>query len=70
LNMIRKVFYGDAGAAISGGQDIKRNERLALVIIVMLILGVGIYPQPVLNITNEITDSILRISDMGQQLKK
>ncbi len=70
LNMIRKVFYGDAAAAMSGGQDIKRNERLALVIIVMLILGVGIYPQPVLNITNEITDSILRISDMGQQVKK
>src|SRR5688572_7489670 len=51
LNMIRKVFYGDAVAAISGGQDIKRYERLALVMIVILILGMGIYPQPILNIT-------------------
>jgi len=70
LNMIRKVFYGDAVAAISGGQDIKRYERLALVMIVILILGMGIYPQPILNITNDITDSILKITDLGQQLKK
>jgi len=70
LNMIRKVFYGDAGAGISAGQDIRRYERLALVLIVMLILAMGIYPQPVLNITNDVTDNILKISDLAQQVKK
>jgi NADH-quinone oxidoreductase subunit M len=70
LNMIRKVFYGEAGARISDGRDIKRYERLALVMIVMLILGMGIYPQSALNITNDVTDSILKLSDLGHQLKK
>jgi len=38
--------------------------------IVMLILSMGIYPQSVLNVTNDVTDSILKISDLGHQLKK
>jgi NADH-quinone oxidoreductase subunit M len=70
LNMIRKVFYGAATARISDGGDIKRYERLALVMIVILILGMGIYPQSALNVTNDVTDSILKISDLGHQLKK
>ena len=41
-------------------QDIKLNEKLALGIIVVLIFWMGVYPQPVLNITNDISDSILK----------
>ena len=70
LNMIRKVFYGETVAALSGGQDIRGYERLALVVIVILILGVGIYPQAVLNVTNDVTDSILKISELVKDIKK
>jgi len=70
LNMIRKVFYGNTSTVVSVGQDIKRNEKLALTVIVILIFWMGIYPQPVLNITNDVTDSILKISDVSPQLKK
>jgi len=70
LNMIRKIFYGETVAAISDAKDIRRYERLALVMIVILILGIGIYPQAFLNITNNVTDSILKISDLVRDLKK
>lgn len=70
LNMIRKVFYGDATASIAAAQDIKLNEKLTLGIIVVLIFWMGIYPQPVLNLTNDITDSILKIADVSHLLKK
>jgi len=70
LNMIRKVFYGETVTAIAGAKDIRRYERLALLMIVIMILGIGIYPQAVLNITNDVTDSILKISDLVKDLKK
>ena len=70
LNMIRRVFYGETVAGISAGKDIRRYERLVLVMIVILILGIGIYPQAVLNITNGVTDSILKISDLVKEVQK
>ena len=70
LNMIRKIFYGDTVALTANVQDIKLNEKMALGIIVVLIFWMGIYPQPVLNITNDISDSILKVSDVRHLLKK
>ena len=70
LNMVRKIFYGDTVALTAAAQDIKLNEKLALGIIVILIFWMGVYPQPVLNITNDITDSILKISDVHHLLTK
>src|SRR5688500_1733545 len=70
LNMVRKVFYGDTVALTATAQDINLNEKLALGAIVVLIFWMGVYPQPVLNITNDITDSILKISDVRHLLTK
>ncbi|HKZ64718.1 MAG TPA: proton-conducting transporter membrane subunit, partial [Chitinophagaceae bacterium] len=70
LNLIRKVFYGDTVALTATAKDINLNEKLALAVIVALIFWMGVYPQPVLNITNDITDSILKVSDVRHLLKK
>jgi len=68
LNMVRKIFYGDTVALTATAKDINLNEKLALGVIVVLIFWMGVYPQPVLNITNDITDSILKISDVRPDL--
>lgn len=70
LNMIRKVFYGESVALTSNAQDLKLSEKLALGIIVLLIFWMGVYPQPILNSTKEITDSILKLSDIRHLLTK
>lgn len=70
LNMIRKIFYGEAVALTANAKDISLNEKLALGIIVVLILWMGIYPKPMLDLTNDISDSILKISDVQHLLKK
>lgn len=70
LNMVRKVFYGDTIALTATAKDITINEKVALAVIVILIFWMGIYPQTVLNITNDITDSILKVSDVRHLLKK
>ncbi len=55
LNMIRKIFYGEHKCHLPRtAKDIKGNEKLALGIIVVLIFWMGVYPQPVLNLTNDI----------------
>lgn len=70
LNMIRKVFYGNLNTLTSAAQDIKGNEKLVLGIILILIFWMGIYPQSLLHITNDITDSILNKSDILPLLRK
>lgn len=59
LNMIRKVFYGEMSAATSNARDLMISEKLALSIIVVLILVLGVYPQPMLDITDGISQAIL-----------
>jgi NADH-quinone oxidoreductase subunit M len=70
LNMIRKIFYGNTVSLTASVQDIKLSEKLALGIIVVLIFWMGVYPQSVLNLTNGISDSILKVSDVHPMLKK
>jgi NADH-quinone oxidoreductase subunit M len=64
LNMIRKVFYGNTNNLTAVVQDIRLNEKIALVIIVLLIFLAGVYPQVLLNITNDITNTILKIAEI------
>jgi NADH-quinone oxidoreductase subunit M len=59
LRMVQKVIYGNTNALTETGTDIGYNEKLVLGIIVILILIVGVYPQPFLDLTKETTDFIL-----------
>jgi NADH-quinone oxidoreductase subunit M len=51
LNMIRKVFYGEANELTGQAKDIVWNEKMALGIIVLIIFVLGVYPQLMLNET-------------------
>lgn len=70
LNMIRKIFFGEATTATAAAQDIKLSEKLALGIIVILIFWMGLYPQSMLNMTNDISNAILNKADVHHLLKK
>jgi len=70
LNMIRKVFYGNVNTLTSAAQDIKLNEKIALGIIVILIFWIGVYPNTMFHITNEISESILKKSNVLPLLLK
>jgi NADH-quinone oxidoreductase subunit M len=70
LNMIRKVFYGNTNELTASAQEIKLNEKIALGIIVALIFWLGVYPQILLDVTNEISETILKKSDILPLLRK
>lgn len=68
LNMIRKVLYGNNITA-GPGSDLRLVEKIALGIIVILIFWIGVYPEPVLHMTNNITDTIIQRADVTALLK-
>jgi NADH-quinone oxidoreductase subunit M len=59
LNMIKRVFYGEVNGVTAGVTDIRLNEKVALSVIVILIVVIGVYPKPVLELTKETADFIL-----------
>jgi NADH-quinone oxidoreductase subunit M len=60
LNMIQKVFYGNTNKITATGRDIFFNEKLVLAAIVVMIFVIGVYPQPLLNLTSGFVESILK----------
>ena len=59
LTMIQKVFFGELNERTANAVDIRFNEKLALSILVVLVFAFGIYPQPLLNITDGYSQTII-----------
>jgi len=59
LNMIQRVFFGNTNALTEKAKDIKLNEKIVLAAIVLLIVIVGVYPKPMLELTKETVDMII-----------
>ena len=59
LNMIKKIFYGETSTLTATGSDISGAVKFSLVVIVALVFVTGIYPKPMLQLTNEAVDTIL-----------
>jgi NADH-quinone oxidoreductase subunit M len=62
LNMIQKIFFGPTTVLTDAGGEPAGNERLALVILVGIILFFGVYPQPLLNLTDGFVTDLLKSS--------
>jgi NADH-quinone oxidoreductase subunit M len=59
LNMLQKVLFGNTNQLTANGKDIRLNEKLTLVVLVVLILAIGVYPKPMLEVTQSTVDMIL-----------
>lgn len=70
LNMLRKVLYGNVNAVTENGTDITLSEKMVLASVVLLVLWVGVYSQPMLSITNEFTGELLKKADVLHLIKK
>jgi len=69
LNMIRKVFYGNTGTLTESAHDISFGEKAVLTAIVAAIFMIGIYPKPMIELTNTIVDTIINKSDVFSSMK-
>lgn len=58
LNMVQRVIYGNVNTITEKATEIPSNIQLALVIITLMILVFGVYPQPLLDLTGESVSAI------------
>jgi len=70
LNMIRKVFYGEVNTITAAATDLKLNEKLALGIIVVLIFWIGVYPQAMLDLTDNFSQTLTERIDISHLFRK
>ncbi|MEP7252433.1 MAG: NADH-quinone oxidoreductase subunit M [Ginsengibacter sp.] len=62
LNMVQKVFFGVSNAITEKVQPIDLRQKIVLSVMVITILALGIYPAPILHLTQDtVTDILLRI---------
>ncbi len=59
LNMIQKVFYGNTNELTQNAKDIYPNEKIILAVLVIIIIAIGVFPQPILELTKNVVDSIV-----------
>jgi NADH-quinone oxidoreductase subunit M len=67
LRMVQQVFYGSTNRITATGHDIYANEKTVLSVLVLLIVVLGVYPQPLLNLTNGFTDNLLQAINLTHQ---
>lgn len=59
LNMVQKVFYGDVVPVTSLVKEIAFHEKFILAVLVVMIFVLGVYPQPVLDMTRDTVSALL-----------
>jgi len=58
LNMIQKIFYGNTVEKTSNGVEIDFNVQVILSVLVVLVLVMGVYPQPMIDLTKDTVNTI------------
>ena len=59
LNMVQKVFYGEANSITVNMQEISLNQKMVLALLVVFIFLFGVFPQPVFDLTKDTVSAIL-----------
>lgn len=59
LSMVQKTFYGKENALAEKAKPMSGMQRIVLFVIVLAILFLGIYPEPVIHLTQSTVTSIL-----------
>lgn len=58
LNMVQKVFFGNTNTVTENAVEISGNVKWILIVLVLLIIILGVYPQPVFNLTGDTIKTI------------
>jgi NADH-quinone oxidoreductase subunit M len=70
LNMIKKIFFGSTNTLTGTSRDIYINERLVLSVLVIIIIVLGVYPQPLLDLGNSFVDSLSKTVNVANVIVK
>ncbi len=59
LWMVQKIFYGEVREAESRELKVPVNTQLMLVILAVMVIAFGVYPQPMINLTNDTVSKLI-----------
>jgi NADH-quinone oxidoreductase subunit M len=59
LNMVQKIFYGSIQTATESVVDSSNNVKWVLAVLVFAIIVLGVFPQPIINLTKDTVNIIL-----------
>lgn len=59
LNTVQKIFYGNTVPATINATEVSGNVKWSLIILTVMIIALGVYPQPLINLTNDTVNAII-----------
>ncbi|MES2371836.1 MAG: NADH-quinone oxidoreductase subunit M [Bacteroidota bacterium] len=59
LNMVQKVLYGNTVERTANATEISGNVKWILVVLVIIVIALGVYPQPMIDMTKDTVHAIL-----------
>ncbi|MES2006415.1 MAG: NADH-quinone oxidoreductase subunit M [Bacteroidota bacterium] len=59
LNMVQKVLYGNTVPVTENAKEISGNVKWMLVVVVIVVIVLGVYPQPMIELTKDTVNAIL-----------
>lgn len=59
LNMVQKILYGTTNAVTENATEISGNVKWMLVVLVIIVIALGVYPQPMIDLTKDTVHAIL-----------
>jgi NADH-quinone oxidoreductase subunit M len=74
LWMMQRVFFGPLNEKYKGYLDLSAREMFTLVPLTIVVVVLGVYPQPLINLTKKSVDAtmthVLRANDIGSSEKR
>jgi NADH-quinone oxidoreductase subunit M len=61
LQMVQKVLFGDVSAITANATEINSYSKWVLIVIVVCIVALGVYPQPLIDLTKDSVNALLVI---------
>jgi len=68
--MIKKIFFGDTNTLTEAAHDAYLNERIILGVLGIIIVVLGVYPQPLLNLGNSFVDVLMNNVNVANLIVK
>lgn len=59
LNMVQKILYGNTVAATANATEVSGNVQVMLALVVIVVIALGVYPQPMIDLTKDTIHAIL-----------
>ncbi len=60
LNMVQKILYGNTVAATEKALDTTLNINWMLIVLVVIVFALGVYPQPIIDLTKDTVNVIVQ----------